>query len=109
VILPISIGDIPTQAFEFHWSDVSGKAYRSTAPQRTIHVRSLLPTDTTGIDIKDIIGPKSLPVRWWPYVLSAAIVLALIAAWYFHYRRKLSKMEIPVVPPERPSIRPYAN
>jgi hypothetical protein len=102
VILPISIGDIPTPAFEFYWSDVSGKAYRSTAPQRTIHVRSLLPTDTTGIDIKDIIGPKSLPVRWWPYVLSAAIVLALIAAWYFHYRRKLSKMEIPVVPPEPP-------
>lgn len=102
VILPISTGDIPTPAFRFFWYDSSGKPNQITAPQRIVHVKSLLPADTTGIDIKDIIGPKSLPVQWWPYALGALIIMALIAVWYFLFRKKLNKMEIPVAPPEPP-------
>jgi hypothetical protein len=102
VILPITTGDISTPAFGFYWYDSSGKPNQITTPQRIVHVKSLLPADTAGIDIKDIIGPKSLTVRWWPYALGALIILALIAVWYFLFRKKLSKMEIPAAPPEPP-------
>lgn len=102
ILLPIATGEILTPPFEFYWYDLSGKPHQIIAPQRIVHVRSLLPSDTTGVDIKDIIGPKSLPVRWWPYALGATVVLALIAAWYFLFRKKLSRMEIPEAPPEPP-------
>jgi len=102
VLFPIATGNLLTPAFGFNWIDSTGEAHQITAPQRIVHVKSLLPADTAGVDIKDIIGPKSLPVRWWPYALGAIIVLALIAVWYFLFRKKLNKMEIPAAPPEPP-------
>jgi hypothetical protein len=41
-------------------------------------------------------------VRWWPYALGALIVLALIAVWYFLFRKKLGQIEIPAAPSEPP-------
>jgi hypothetical protein len=102
VLVPFSSGDIATPAFDFYWYDSSSQPHQIAAPQRIVRVRSVLPADTAGVDIKDIVGPKSLPVRWWPYALGAFIVLALIAVWYFLFRKKLSQMEIPTAPPEPP-------
>jgi hypothetical protein len=101
-IVPFASGDIPTPAFDFYWYDSSNKPHQIAAPQRIVHVRSVLPADTAGVEIKDIVKPKSLPVRWWPYALGAFIVLALVAIWYFLFRKKLGQMEIPAVPPEPP-------
>jgi hypothetical protein len=102
ILVPFSSGDIATPAFDFYWYDSSNKPHQIAAPQRIVHVRSVLPADTAGVDIKDIVGPKPLPVRWWPYALAAFIVLALIAVWYFLFRKKLNQMEIPAAPPEPP-------
>jgi hypothetical protein len=102
ILTPFAIGELATPAFDFFWYDSSGKPHQIAAPQRTIYVKSLLPADTAGVDIKDIVGPKSLPVRWRPYAIAAVIILALIAIWHFFFRKKLSQMEIPAAPPEPP-------
>ena len=101
-LMPFETGEFQTPAFEFYWFDSAGKSHSIIAPQRPVYVKSLLPADTSGVDIKDIIGPKALPTRWWPYVLAGFILIAIAAAWYFLFRRKLQKMEIPSAPPEPP-------
>jgi len=95
-------GEFETPSFEFFWYDREGNQQTAVSPSGKIYIRSVLPADTTGIDIKDIIGPKPLPTRWWMYILIALAVLAVGSVIYWLYRRRIKAVEIPETPPEPP-------
>ena len=95
-------GELETPSFEFFWYDREGNQQAVVSPSGKIYIRSVLPTDTTGIDIKDIIGPKPLPTRWWMYILIALAVLAVGSVIYWLYKRRVKAVEIPETPPEPP-------
>ena len=84
---------------------------RSDARERTMQVKlpvvnvlSVLPTDTTNIEakpVKDVWGPSRL---WWPWLIAAALLLALIGLAYWWYRRR--RREAAVAMPAQPMVDP---
>jgi len=68
----------------------------------TINIASVLPADTTGLEMADIRGPRRLRGPIWPY-LATAIALALLTYGGLQlrdrWRRKIIQPEIPPVPP----------
>jgi len=95
-------GELEIPVFEFFWYDQQENQHTVKSESKTIYVKSVLPADTAGIDIKDIIGPKPLPRRWWPYILTALIILVVGAIVYWLYRRKVKAVDMPELPPEPP-------
>ena len=95
-------GELEIPIFEFFWYDEDDNQHTAVSPSEKIFVSSILPADTAGLDIKDIIGPKPLPLRWWLYVLIGLVAAAVIIAVYLLYRRKMKGMVIPEAPPEPP-------
>lgn len=95
-------GALEIPAFEFFWYDSLGNQHSVFSPTKPIYIISRLPADASGLDIKDIIGPKPLPGWWWPYIIIGFVILMLVALAYFLYRRKIKAIEIPQVPPEPP-------
>jgi len=95
-------GELGIPIFEFFWYDQQENQHTAKSPSQKIYVKSVLPADTAGIDIKDIIGPKPLPRRWWPYVLIALVIAAVGAVVYWLYRRKMKAVDMPEIPPEPP-------
>ena len=66
----------------------------------TVNVLSVLPADTTEIEAKppkDVWGANRL---WWPWILAAAIVLALLGLlyWWYRHRRKNVVEVVPQIP-----------
>ncbi len=87
---------------EFVWHDSVDSVMTVFAKPGSIFVKSVLPADTAGLDIKDIVGPQELPGRRW---LIAVIILAAVgslAAGYWLYKRRLLRMPLPDVPAESP-------
>jgi hypothetical protein len=79
---------------------------RSEGRERTLQVKlpvvnvvSVLPPDTANIEAKppkDVWGPDRL---WWPWLIAAALVLALLALSYWWYRRRRkAEISVPVIP-----------
>ena len=95
-------GHLGIPAFEFFWYDSLGTQNSAFSPKKAIFIKSLLPADTSGLDIKDIIGPKPLPRHWWPYILAGLVLLIIVALGYLLYRRKIKAIEIHRVPAEPP-------
>ncbi|MCD6163339.1 MAG: hypothetical protein J7K40_13145 [candidate division Zixibacteria bacterium] len=95
-------GELDIPAFEFFWYDKDDNQHTTSSPSKKVYVNSILPADTTGLDIKDIIGPKPLPLRWWLYVLIGLAAAAVIIAIYLLYRWKMKGMILPEAPPEPP-------
>jgi hypothetical protein len=102
VLTTFETGALEIPAFEFFWYDQSGNQHSVLSPTKPIFIKSVLPADTSGLDIKDIIGPKSLPKRWWLYVLIGLLIAVIIFAVYLLHKRKMKAIEIPKVPAEPP-------
>ena len=70
----------------------------------TVNVLSVLPADTTEIEAKppkDVWGANRL---WWPWILAAAIILALLGLLYWWYRHR--RKNVVEVAPQIPMIDP---
>lgn len=102
VISAFETGNLEIPAFEFFWYDSEGTQHSAFSPKKSIFIKSLLPADTSGLDINDIIGPKRLPRHWWPYLIAGLGVLTLFLVAYLLYQRKVSSIEIPHAPAEPP-------
>ena len=102
VLLPFETGDLEIPALEFFWYDSTGNQHTVLSPSKSVFVKSLLPADTAGLDIKDIVGPKALARRWWPYIIALLALLVLGGAGYWLYRRRIKAVAIPEAPPEPP-------
>ena len=95
-------GDLEIPVFEFFWYDSEGNQNVVKSPTRNIYIKSILPADTTGLEIKDIIGPKPLPRHWWPYIIAILVAAAVGVFIYWLYKRKMKAVEIPQAPLEPP-------
>ncbi len=67
-----------------------------------VTVKSLLPENADGADIRDIKGPEPLPIDWRPYYLVAGavglLVVVALLVWRFS-RRGAAARALPPVPP----------
>jgi len=97
-------GEVELPLFEFFYYDSKGNQNSRMAPITTVYIKSVLPANTKpdSLQLKDIIGPKSLPILWWPYIVGGAILILLGAALYYFYKRKTRDFVIPEAPPEPP-------
>ncbi|HEX6559481.1 MAG TPA: hypothetical protein VF021_08460 [Longimicrobiales bacterium] len=71
-----------------------------------VHVVSVLPADTTGIQAKppkDVLGGNRL---WWPWLLAALLLLIALGLWYWWYRkRRREEPALDVIPTIMPRDR----
>jgi len=97
-------GEVELPIFEFFYYDSEGNQNSRMAPITTVYIKSVLPADTKpdSLKLKDIVGPKSLPILWWPYVVGGSVLILLGAFLYYFFKRKTRDFEIPEVPPEPP-------
>ncbi len=102
VLTAFTTGVLEIPSFEFFWYDSLGNQNVVSAPTKSIYIKSVLPADTSGLDIKDIIGPKALPKRRWPYILIGILITVIIIVVYLLHKRKMKTIEMPKVPIEPP-------
>lgn len=73
-----------------------------TGDTLTVNIASVLPPDTTGVQMADIRGPRRLRGPVWPYfVIAAALALLVFAGAQLknRWQRKVAKPEVPPIPP----------
>jgi hypothetical protein len=90
---------IPTFAFR---SSNSADTTTYTGDSLTVNIHSILPPDTTGLQMADIKGPRRLRDPIWPYLAIIAGVVLLIFVGGYLYRRFTGKIVAPVLPPVPP-------
>jgi hypothetical protein len=90
---------IPTFAFR---SSNSADTTTYTGDSLTVNIHSILPPDTTGLQMADIKGPRRLRDPIWPYLAIIAGVVLLIFVGGYLYRRFTGKIAAPVLPPVPP-------
>lgn len=101
-------GEVELPLFEFYYYDSEGNQNSRIAPIETVHIGSVLPAevknDTTQVPIKnkDIIPPKGLPIIWWPYAVGVAVIILLIAVYWYFFKYRVKLMNMPEIPPEPP-------
>jgi len=94
-------GEAKIPTFSFRQANSSDTTIYS-GDTLTINIASVLPPDTTGLQMADIRGPRRLRGPIWPYLV-APIVVALIALGIIwlrkKLRRKISEPSVPPIPP----------
>lgn len=95
-------GEIEIPSFTFAITDSSGKTGVISGDSLKVQVRTVLPADTTGLDIADIRGPYRLRGPIWPYIAIPIGVILLAYSAYRAYRRFKGVPEIPQAPPRPP-------
>jgi len=88
--------------FGFVWHDSTDVIREISLPPESVYVKSVLPADTSGLDIKDIVGPQALPRRTWLIIAIILAAIGAIAIGYLFYRRRLLRMHVPEIPAEPP-------
>lgn len=88
--------EIPT--FTFSTTDSVGNVEEITGDSLYVSIQSVLPQDTTGMDIADIRGPYRLKGPIWPYLVIPPAAAFVFLAAYLLYRRFRKIPEIPELP-----------
>ena len=106
-LTPWRVGDLPIPPVRLR---VVGPGVDSTIDARLpgLHVRSVLPADTTKQQPKppkDVVGPDRL---LWPYILAAILALLLLALLIYWLVKRLRRRVVVVVPEERLTAREHA-
>jgi hypothetical protein len=103
-LLVFKTGEVELPHFEFFYYDSLGNQNSRMAPIETVFIRAIIPTDvpTDSLKLREIVGPISIPTRWWPYAVGILAVLIIGAlVWYF-WKRKVEGVTVPEAPPEPP-------
>lgn len=94
-------GPAKIASLSFHSSN-SGDTTTYTGDSLSVNIKSVLPPDTSGLQIADIKGPHRLREPIWPYLAVVFGVLLLVFGGGYLYRRFTGKIVKPVVPPIPP-------
>lgn len=70
------VGEQTVKAPPVAWRTGDGEARQAERPEATVQIKTVLPPDAQ--EIKDIRGPREVPLRWHHYLLAALPVLALL-------------------------------
>ncbi len=107
-VAAFTIGEVELPYFEFYYYDKEGNQNSRIAPIETVQIVSVLPekaqqdTLQQPLDHRDIVPPKGLPLIWWPYAVSAGVLILLAAAYWYFFKYRVKQTEIPETPPEPP-------
>lgn len=93
------LAKIPTFGFR---SSNSSDTTTYTGDSLTVNVRSVLPPDTTGLQIADIKGPRRIRGPLWPFLAVPLLVLLLVFGGRYLFRRFTGKIIEPTAPPVPP-------
>jgi len=95
-------GEVEIPSFVFNVTDSLGNtnAVIGKSVRTTIH--SVLPADTTNLEIADIKEPMRLRGPIWPYLLIPLAVLVIVLSIVFLRKYFRKKLDIPAVPPRPP-------
>ncbi len=95
-------GEIELPTFTFVVTDTAGISEELSGESIRVMIHSVLPADTTGLEIADIKEPHKLTGPIWPYFV-VPLALALLIYGMILLRRRLGgKTELPVAPPRPP-------
>ena len=97
-------GEIELPHFEFFYYDSLGNQNSRMAPIKSVFIKAIIAETavTDSLKLRDIVGPKYLPVKWWLYVIGALVLIAVgFTVWYF-WKRKVETVAVPETPPEPP-------
>lgn len=92
--------EIPT--FSFLVTDTSGVSREIEGQPLTLEINSVLPPDTTGLEIADIREPYRLRGPIWPYLAVALAVVLLIAGLVWLRKNLGGRVAVPNAPPRPP-------
>ncbi len=90
-------GKVEIPSFVFALTDSAGIVTEMTGEKKSILISSILPPDTSGLDIVDIKTPKKIRGPLWPY-LAVSLALALLIFAGLRIRRYLGgHVRVPLV------------
>ncbi len=95
-------GEIELPAFTFVATDTAGSSEEFGGKIARVSIQSVLPADTTGLEIADIKEPQKLTGPIWPYFLIPLALAILIYGMILLRRRLGGKAELPMAPPRPP-------
>ena len=95
-------GEIELPSFTFVATDTAGNSQELNGEGVKVTIQSILPADTTGLEIADIKEPYKLTGPIWPY-FAIPLALALLIYSTILLRRRLgSRAELLMAPPRPP-------
>lgn len=98
------VGERKVLAPPIAWSTADDEAVKHVdRPEATVTIRSVLPPQAE--DIRDIRGPREIPLRWYHYamvLLPPLVLFAIVAALVHRLRRRASEAEPEVPAPPLP-------
>lgn len=95
-------GEIELPAFTFVATDTAGSSEEFGGEVTRVSIQSVLPADTSGLEIADIREPQKLTGPIWPYFLIPLPLALLIYGMILLRRRLGGKAELPMAPPRPP-------
>jgi hypothetical protein len=95
-------GDVEIPSFVFNVTDSLGNIEGEIGKTLRTTIHSVLPDDTTSIDIADIKEPIKLREPIWPYLAIAGGIVLIVVLIYISRKYLRKEEEVPVVPPRPP-------
>ena len=95
-------GDVEIPSFVFNVTDSLGNTEAVIGRSVRTAIHSVLPADTTDLEIADIKEPMRLRGPVWPYLLVSLVVLIVALSVVFLRKYFRKKLDIPLVPPRPP-------
>ncbi len=95
-------GEIELPTFTFVATDTAGISEEFSGDGIRATIQSILPADTTGLEIADIKEPHRLTGPIWPYFIIPLALALLIYGMILLRRRLGGRTELPMAPPRPP-------
>lgn len=95
-------GEIEIPSFTFEYINEEGEVKSFTGNSLKTEIYSILPSDSTAIEIADIKEPRKLKGPIWPYIVIPLVIGALIALGYYLRKRFAKDIVIPGTPQRPP-------
>jgi hypothetical protein len=95
-------GEVEIPSFAFNFTDSLGDIQGEKGKTLRTTIHSVLPDDTTSIDIADIKEPIKLREPIWPYLAIAGGIVLIVVLIYISRKYLRKETDVPVVPPRPP-------
>ena len=95
-------GEVEIPTFTFLATDTSGQSTEFSGEATKLEIKSVLPPDTSGLEIADIKEPYRLRGPIWPYLLIPLAVAIIVLGLVLLRKRLRGKAVVPELPPRPP-------
>ncbi|UCE65051.1 MAG: hypothetical protein JSU85_09215 [Candidatus Zixiibacteriota bacterium] len=95
-------GGFEIPPLEFNITDSLGNTIEVSGQSILVTVYSVLPDDTSGIEIADIKEPMKLRGPIWPYIIIPLAIVLIVLSIILSRKYFRKKTDVPVLPPRPP-------